>query len=54
MRLQINKRLYSLGDKYDITNESNNLIYQAQGHLFTLGNRLDLFDGVGQLVVTIQ
>ena len=54
MRLQINKRVFSLGDKYDITDDQGNPVYQVQGHLFTLGKKLDLLDMAGNEVAKIH
>lgn len=54
MRLHINKRVFSLGDKYDITDDEGNPVYRVQGHLFTLGKKLELLDMAGVEVAKIQ
>ena len=54
MRLQINKRVFSLGDKYDIIDDQGNPVYQVQGHPFSLGKKLDLLDMAGNEVAKIQ
>src|SRR5580704_11706101 len=54
MRLQINKRVFSLGDKYDISDEAGNPVYQVKGHAFSLGKKLELLDMAGNEVAKIQ
>jgi len=54
MRLQINKRVFSLADKYDILDEQGTPVFQVQSHLFSIGDKLDLLDMTGQEVAKIQ
>jgi uncharacterized protein YxjI len=54
MRLQINKRVFSLGDQYDVTDSQGNPVYRVQGHLFALGKKLDLLDMAGNEVAKIH
>ncbi len=54
MRLQINKRVFSIGDKYDILDEQGSPVFQVQSHIFAFGNKLDLLDMSGQIVARIQ
>jgi uncharacterized protein YxjI len=54
MRLHINKRIFSLGDKYDITDDQGTPVYRVHGHLFTLGKKLDLLDMAGNEVARIH
>ncbi len=54
MRLQINKRVFSLGDKYDILDGLDRPVYQVQGQVFTLGHKLILLDRAGVEIAKIQ
>lgn len=54
MRLQINKRLFSLTDKYDVLDDGGNPVYQVQGHFFTFGKKLELLDMAGNEIAKIR
>ena len=54
IRLQIKKRVFSIGDKYDITDDQDNPFYQVQGHLMSFGNKLDLLDLEGNEIAKIH
>ncbi len=51
---QITKRVFSLGDKYDILDGNNTPAYHVQGKFFSLGNKLSLMDNSGAEVVRIE
>lgn len=54
MILQINKQVFSLTDRYTISDEQGNPVYQVHGHLFTFGNKLDLLDMAGNELAKIH
>lgn len=54
MQYQIKQRVFSLGDSYDIVDESGNPVFRVQGRAFSLGNSLDLMDLDGQILAHIQ
>jgi uncharacterized protein YxjI len=54
MRLQINKRVFSLSDRYDILDDQGSPIFQVQSRLFSIGDKLDLLDMTGREVAKIR
>jgi len=54
MQFQIKKRVFSLGDTYDITDDQGNSAYQAKGQVLSFGNQLDLLDTEGIPVAHIS
>lgn len=40
----IKQRIFSIGDKYNIYDENENLCYKATGEIFTLTSKLHVFD----------
>ena len=54
MRLQINKRVFSLSDKYDILDDQGSPVFQVQSRLFSIGDKLDLLDMSGREVAKIR
>lgn len=54
MRLHIRKQLFSLLDRYTITDDNGNTVYHVQGHLFSFGKKLDLLDSTGNEVAKIH
>lgn len=54
MRLHINKHLFSLADRYDITDDQGNPVFRVQGRFFTVGNKLELLDMAGNEVAKIH
>ncbi len=54
MKLYIKQKLFSIGDKYSVFDENQNIVYSCQGEIFTLGNKLHLCDASGKEVVFIK
>ncbi|MCA1595881.1 MAG: LURP-one-related family protein [Chloroflexi bacterium] len=54
MQYQIKQRVFSIGDRYDITNEQGQPAFEVRSHLFAMGHKLDLLDTAGNLVAQIQ
>ena len=54
MILQLDKHVFSLTDRYTISDELGNPIYQVHGHLFTFGKKLELLDMTGNELAKIQ
>lgn len=44
MKLYIQQKVFSIGDKYNIFDEQNRPIYQVEGEVFTLGAKIHLYD----------
>ena len=54
MLYQITKRLFLLGDKYDILDGNNTPVYHVQGKIFSIGNKLSLLDNTGAEIARIE
>ena len=54
MKLYIQQRVFSIGDKYDVYDEMQNVIYMVQGKIFTIGAQISLFDYNGQELYFIR
>lgn len=44
MKLYINQRVFSIGDKYDIYDEQQNAVYHVESELFTINAKLHLYN----------
>ncbi len=54
MQLYIKQKLFSVGDKYNIFDANENLIYKASGQLFSFGNKLHLCNSNDEELVFIK
>ena len=54
MLYQVTKRVFSLGDKYDILDGNNTPVYRVQGKIFSIGNKLSLTDNSGAEIARIE
>ena len=54
MLYQVKKRVFSLGDKYDILDANNLPAYYVQGKIFSIGNKLALSDASGAEIIRIE
>lgn len=54
MKLYIKQRIFSLGDKYDVYDANEDVIFDVQSELFTIGAKLHLFDTRGQELYYIK
>ncbi|MBE5965383.1 MAG: hypothetical protein E7255_00130 [Lachnospiraceae bacterium] len=54
MKLYIKQRIFSLGDKYDIYDVNENVIFDVKSELFTIGAKLHLYDRNGQELYYIR
>jgi uncharacterized protein YxjI len=54
MKLYIRQRIFSLGDKYDIYDVNQNVVFNVKSELFTIGAKLHLCDSYGQELYYIK
>lgn len=54
MKLYIKQRIFSLGDKYDIYDSNNNVVFDVESELFTIGAKLHLLDTSGNELYYIR
>lgn len=54
MKLYIKQRVFSLGDKYDIYDAEDNVVFDVQSELFTIGAKLHLCDTMGRELFYIK
>lgn len=54
MKLYIKQRVFSLGDKYDVYDAQENVVFNVESELFTIGAKLHLFDTQGQEIFYIK
>ena len=54
MRYQIQQRVFSLRDRFDIWDEHGQPVFQAKSHLLSIGQSIDLLDNTGMQVAHIQ
>ena len=54
MRFQIQKRIFSLGDAYEILDEQGQAVFQVKSQLLSIGHSMDLLDSAGAQVAHIQ
>jgi len=47
MRFYIRQKVFTLKDKFDITDEQQNLKYQVKGHFMSISNKMELLDTSG-------
>jgi uncharacterized protein YxjI len=54
MKLYIKQRIFSLGDKYDIYDANENVVFDVKSELFTIGAKLHLCDTQGRELYYIK
>lgn len=54
MRMHVKQRFLSLGDKYDIYDESDRPLFQVQGQVFSFGAKISVMNLAGQELFFIQ
>ncbi len=54
MKLYIKQKVFSIGAKFNITNENGEEIYRVEGEIFTLGRKLHVYDTSGEEVAFVQ
>jgi len=54
MILHINRHIFSIGGKYDITDDQGALVFKVIGQIFTIGHKLELQDPNGNLLAKIH
>lgn len=54
MKLYLKQRIFSLGDKYDIYDENENVVFDVSSELFTIGAKLHLCNTNGQELYYIK
>lgn len=50
MKFYIKQKVFTFKDKFKITDESQNLLYEIKGKLLSFHNKFDLFDKDGKLL----
>lgn len=51
MKFYIKQKVFTLKDKFNVTDENQNLIYQIQGKFMSIKNKLDLMDKSGNVIL---
>lgn len=54
MRYLVRERIFSIGDKFDIQDESGRNVYEVAGKVFSFGNKLNIFDMSGNNLIYIE
>ncbi len=54
MKLYINQRVFSIGDKYDVYNENDEAVLQVESEIFTIGARIHILDASGNEIYYIK
>lgn len=54
MRLYIQQRIFTWGDKFSIYDECGNEKYHVEGEVFTFGKKLHVFNNMNEEVIFIQ
>ncbi|MDF2942695.1 MAG: hypothetical protein K0S01_1553 [Herbinix sp.] len=54
MKLYIKQRIFSFGDKYDVYDADENVVFDVESELFTIGAKLHLYDTQGQELYYIK
>jgi len=54
MKLYIQQRVFSIGDKYDVYDEMQNVIYMVQGKIFSIGAQISISDAAGRELYFIK
>ena len=54
MKLYIKQRIFSIGDKYDVFDEMQNVVYMVQGQVFSIGAKITIFDYTGRELYFIK
>ncbi len=54
MKLYIKQRVFSLGDKYDIYDAGENVVFNVESELFTIGAKLHMYDTAGRELYYIK
>lgn len=54
MNLYMKQKIFSLNDKYDIYNENQEMVYNASGEVFALGNKIHLYNSIGEELIFIK
>jgi len=54
IKLYIRQKVFSIGDKYNITNELNQPVFRVESEIFTFGAKIHLYDAAGTELYFIQ
>jgi uncharacterized protein YxjI len=54
MKLYIKQRIFSLGDKYDVYDAEENVVFDVESEIFTIGAKLHLYDTQGNELYYIK
>ncbi|MBH1940592.1 LURP-one-related family protein [Mobilitalea sibirica] len=54
MKLYIKQRIFSVGDKYDIYDANENVVFDVKSQLFAIGAKLHLYDTQGKELYFIK
>lgn len=54
MYLYIRQKLFSIGDKYSVFDQTGEPVYHVEGEIFTLGAKIHLYDLAGNELFYIQ
>lgn len=54
MNFYIKEKIFSIGDKFSITDVSGNDVFKVEGKIFSLGNKLRIYDTNNNEIVYIE
>jgi uncharacterized protein YxjI len=54
MKLYIKQRVFSIGDKYTIFDENENMVYNVESELFTIGAKMHMYNAGGNELYYIK
>lgn len=54
MKLYIKQKVFSIGDKYNVYDENENLVFKVQGEIFTITSKMHLLDWMNREVFFIK
>src|SRR5215217_8209947 len=54
MRYQVQQRVFSLADRFDVVDEQGQPAFQVKSHLLSIGHSMDLLDSTARQVAHIQ
>lgn len=52
MKFYIKQKVFSFKDKFRVTDESQNLLYEIKGKVFSISNKMELLDKDGKVLFT--
>jgi len=54
MRLKISQKIFTITDKFNVTDENDAIVYKVVSKLFSITNKRSVFDAEGNLLITVR